>query len=92
MTTHSVAEAESQLSELIDRALDGEPVVITRHGRPVVELRPVAEAIRRPTDVNRPRRITAADLEWLRSRRLKLASGAEDAVTVVSRMRDEDEH
>jgi antitoxin (DNA-binding transcriptional repressor) of toxin-antitoxin stability system len=34
MTTRSVAEAKNRLSELIDRALNGEPVVITRHGRP----------------------------------------------------------
>ena len=32
MTNHSVVEAENQLSSLIDRALDGETVVITRHG------------------------------------------------------------
>jgi len=37
--THSVAEAENRLPELIDRALAGEGVTITRHGRPVVELR-----------------------------------------------------
>jgi prevent-host-death family protein len=83
MATHSVAEARNQLSELIDRALTGEPVLITRDGRPVVELKPVAEP---------PHRVTASDLEWLRARRLKLAPGAEDGVTVVSRMRDEDEH
>ena len=41
MSTHSVAEAEGHLSELIDRALDGEGVVITRDGEPVAELKPV---------------------------------------------------
>ena len=41
MSTHTVAEAEGHLSELIDRALEGEGVVITRHGKPVVELKPV---------------------------------------------------
>ena len=92
MTTRSVAEARSQLSELIDRALNGESVVITREGRPVVELKPVPEAVGLAADPDPPRRITDADLEWLRTRRLKLAPGAEDAVTVVSRMRDEDEH
>jgi len=92
MSTHSVAEARNQLSKLIDRALKGEPVVITREGRAVVELKPVAEALGLAADADPPRRITAADLEWLRTRRLKLAPGAEDAATVVSRMRDEDEH
>ena len=41
MSRHSVAEAKNHLSELIDRALKGEGVVITRHGQPVVELKPV---------------------------------------------------
>ena len=37
MTTYSVAEAKNQLPKLIDRALTGEEVVITRRGKPVVE-------------------------------------------------------
>ena len=41
MSTHSVAEAKNHLPELIDRALKGESVVITRHGHPVVELKAV---------------------------------------------------
>jgi len=42
MSAHAVVDAKNRLSELIDLALRGEGVVITRHGRPVVELRPVA--------------------------------------------------
>jgi antitoxin (DNA-binding transcriptional repressor) of toxin-antitoxin stability system len=43
---HSVVEAKNQLSELIDRALNGEGVIITRHGRPVVELlKPIMPAV-----------------------------------------------
>ena len=45
MTTYSVAEAKNRLPQLIDRALEGEEVVITRRGKPVVELRP---AVARP--------------------------------------------
>ncbi|HWE98745.1 MAG TPA: type II toxin-antitoxin system prevent-host-death family antitoxin [Caulobacteraceae bacterium] len=40
MTSYSVAEAKNRLPSLIDKALDGEEVVITRHGKPVAELRP----------------------------------------------------
>jgi antitoxin (DNA-binding transcriptional repressor) of toxin-antitoxin stability system len=40
MTAYSVAAAKNALSKLIDQALDGEEVVITRHGKVVVELRP----------------------------------------------------
>lgn len=86
MGTHSEAEAKDRLFDLIDRAMTGEDVVITRHGRPVVELRAV------PTSA---RPVSRADLDWLAERRAALASelrpGHEDAVTLVSRMRDEDE-
>jgi prevent-host-death family protein len=41
MSRFSVAEAKNGLPSLIDRATAGEEVVITRHGRPVAELRPV---------------------------------------------------
>lgn len=81
MSTHSVAEAKTQLSKLIDRALKGEDVVITRRGQPVIQLRPV-----RPP----PRPITDADIEWLRARRALLKPSNEDAGTFISRMRDEE--
>jgi len=42
MTAYSVAQAKNQLPKLIDRALQGEEVVITRRGKPVVELRPTS--------------------------------------------------
>jgi len=41
MTNYSVADAKNTLPKLIDRALDGEEVVITRHGKAVAELRPM---------------------------------------------------
>ena len=36
----SLYEAKTQLSRLVDRALRGQEVVITRHGRPVARLVP----------------------------------------------------
>jgi prevent-host-death family protein len=42
MAEYSVSDAKNQLPRLIDKALDGEEVVITRRGKPVVELRPAA--------------------------------------------------
>ena len=59
MTACGVAEAKNTLPKLMDRALQGEEVVITRHGKPVGELR----AVPRPPA---PRRGT---YEWLRLRR-----------------------
>lgn len=58
MTAYSVAEAKNTLPKLIDRALQGEEVIITRRGKPVVELRPASP------------RVAAAKgtLEWLRAR------------------------
>ena len=35
----SVKDAKNQLSELLHRAEAGEKIVLTRHGKPVVELR-----------------------------------------------------
>ena len=81
MSLHSVAEAKNRLSELINRALKGEGIVITRHGRPVVELRPVP-------DQGRP--VTKADLDWLRAHRMPRLSAEKDAGTLVSEMRDEE--
>jgi prevent-host-death family protein len=41
MTRYGVAEAKDGLPGLIDKALAGEEVVITRHGTPLVRLMPV---------------------------------------------------
>lgn len=82
MSTYSVADASNSLSDLIDRALNGEGVVITRHGAPVAELRPVRPA---------PGPLTEVDLAWLDARRVTpLKPLADDAGALVSRMRDED--
>jgi prevent-host-death family protein len=42
VATVSLYEAKTQLSRLVDRALRGDEVVITRHGRPVARLVPAA--------------------------------------------------
>jgi prevent-host-death family protein len=81
MSTHSVAEAKNHLPKLIDRALKGEAIVITRRGQPVVELKPVHPP---------PRPISDADIEWLRARRALLPRSKVDAGTFVSKMRDEE--
>lgn len=82
MSTHSVAEARNQLSELIDRALAGEDVVITRHGRPVVALTAVPAPVRP---------ITAADLDWLAERRGGRPVADRDAGALLSSMRDDED-
>jgi len=42
MGEYSVAEAKNKLPSLINKALEGEEVIITRHGKPVIGLRPVS--------------------------------------------------
>jgi len=42
MGVYSVAEAKNRLPSLIDKALAGEEVVITRRGKPLVEIKPTA--------------------------------------------------
>lgn len=60
MSTYSVADAKSGLPRLIDRALEGEEVIISRHGKPVAELRPIAPA---------SRGTPPATYAWLQARR-----------------------
>jgi prevent-host-death family protein len=84
MSSHSTVEAKNNLSALIDRALAGEEVVITRHGQPVVRLDPVRPAGRAP------RRLTECDLAWLRAIRERAggSTDGESAGELVRRMRD----
>ena len=81
MASHSVAEAKNRLPELIDRALKGEDVVITRHGHPVVELKALTPAARP---------VTKEDIDWLDAHRVGKKRSGDNAGSLVSRMRDED--
>jgi prevent-host-death family protein len=63
MTVYSVAEAKNTLPKLIARALQGEEVIITRHGKPVAELRSVQQPAAAPGGTPR------GTYEWLRARR-----------------------
>lgn len=81
MSAYSVTDAKSNLAELIDRALAGEGVVITRQGRPVVELKPVAVE---------PRQVTEADIEWMAANLVSIGMTGTSSIDAVSCMRDED--
>ncbi len=72
MSTHTVAEAKNQLSKLIDRALKGEGIVITRRGQPVVELKPVRPVPRPIAEADISRRLEATLVTFDRS----MAAGA----------------
>ena len=80
MASYSVADAKNRLPALIDRALEGEEVVITRHGKPVAELRP-----RRQIDPE----VARAKTEWLLARRGP--SVGITSVELLNQMYEEDE-
>ena len=44
----AIAEAKAQFAELIRRAEAGEPVELTRYGKPVAQIVPVARPAARP--------------------------------------------
>jgi prevent-host-death family protein len=59
----SLADARDKFSRLVQAALDGEQVTITRHGQPVVELTPV-KSKRTPKFGTMRERITINDANW----------------------------
>ncbi len=83
MSEHSVAEARNNLSRLIDRAMAGETVVITRHGHPTVRLTPETSKERKPYDPE-------ASLALLDRLRVRPAKRQTPAGELLSRMRDEE--
>ncbi|WP_330084059.1 type II toxin-antitoxin system prevent-host-death family antitoxin [Methylocystis iwaonis] len=81
MSSYPIAKAKEQLSRLIDEALSGETVTITRHGKPVVELRPSESC----------ERMSRAEIESLRRRRAVRPPLGENADTLIRRIRDREE-
>lgn len=82
MSNYSVADAKNGLPRLIDNALQGEEVVITRHGRPVVELRPIAPAAGKAQ---------AATYDWLKARRARRKGVGMTSVQLLDKLYDEPE-
>lgn len=81
MARYSVADAKNRLPSLIDKALDGEEVVITRHGRPVAELRPTAAGGRPSTGI----------YDWLKARRETRPSPGISSVELLNELHEADE-
>ena len=74
----NLADAKAHLSELVDRVQAGDSIDITRRGKPVARLTPVA----------RPRKRIDASL--LRSLTAAMPRQTEDAAALVRSMRDSD--
>jgi prevent-host-death family protein len=76
----SLATAKAHLSELVERAAAGDPVRITRRGKPVAQL----------TAIDRPRQ--RVDLAALRALKQRMPLQPEAAGAFVRRMRDDDRY
>jgi prevent-host-death family protein len=76
----SLTEAKARLSELVDRAAEGETVFITRSGKAVAKLLAIE-------NVSKP-----IDLEFLRSVTPSMPMQEQSAGAFIRRMRDEDRY
>jgi antitoxin (DNA-binding transcriptional repressor) of toxin-antitoxin stability system len=83
MSRHSVTEAQARLPELIDRALKGEDVVITRDGDANIALTVVAH---KPM----PGPMSKEIIDWLEASRVGRIMPKDDAVTLIRKIRDEE--
>lgn len=82
MPSYSVATTKDNLSSLIDKALAGEEVIITRHGTPVVELTLVQSAAA-------PKPTKSEIYERLRRVRESLPPSEVSSADLIRQMRDE---
>jgi prevent-host-death family protein len=80
MANYSVAQAKDKLPQLINRALAGEEVVITRRGAVVAELKPKLTARKKLDD---------AFWEELRQVRESQPAATISAVDLIRQVRDE---
>lgn len=80
MNSFSLADAKAHLSELLDRVAAGETLEITRRGKPVARLTPVARKLQ-PVDVKMLRRATE-----------NMTPQKESAGDFIRRMRDSDRY
>lgn len=53
MTEIGTLEAKNRLSQLLDQVLEGEEVVITRHGKPVAKLVAIADESARVSEARK---------------------------------------
>jgi prevent-host-death family protein len=67
MTDVTIRELRNNGGEVVDRALRGEEVTITRSGRQVAELRPLRPALSAESLVERWRKLPAVDPAGVRA-------------------------
>ncbi len=89
MSSYTTSEAAPRLSELIDSAISGETVLITRDGKPVAELRPVLAPAAAPQV--RTKEEVEEMLAFLRKDRPTPRNPKLDATALVRALREEGE-
>lgn len=86
MANYGVAEAKNKFTHLLERVEDGERIIITRHGKPIVEIvKAAAAAPSKPVSAE----AIAAALERLRILRESLPPADMPATDMIREMRDE---
>ncbi len=81
MSNYSIANARDDLSKLVDEAIAGEEVALTRDGEVVAYVRPAAAAA--------PRKPSAELLAYLFERARQRLPLGNSAVDLIREMRDE---
>lgn len=82
MASYGVAEAKNNFTHLLDRVQDGEMITITRHGKPIAELRPTLEG-RKPKLSPEERKAWYAEFRKLREGRRPLGVSAVDLIRAM---------
>jgi antitoxin (DNA-binding transcriptional repressor) of toxin-antitoxin stability system len=78
MASYSVAEAKNDFSRLLDLAVKGEEVVITRRGRPIIRFSP---------ELPQGQKV---DFDWLRRHQVVPEAGSDfDSAAAIRQMRDD---
>jgi antitoxin (DNA-binding transcriptional repressor) of toxin-antitoxin stability system len=80
MATVSVAEAKDRLAALISAAEAGETITITRHGKPVAELRAPSSK----------KKFDPKSIDWIREQTAHMKPMSMTGAEIVRAMRDED--
>ena len=79
MATYGVAEAKNNFTHLLDRVQNGESITITRHGKPIAELRATPKLT-----------LEERQARWaeLMARPIEVPPEGWSAVEVIRKMRD----
>jgi len=88
MANYGVAEAKNKFTHLLERVEDGERIIITRHGKPIVEIVKAAPTPEPESD-DQSDKVVEAAFERLRIMRESLPPADMPAAELIRQLRDE---